>query len=460
MDKENTAEIHARINDLVEQQLWGQAASEITNLPPADIAEILSRYNKETTAAMFNVLPDSLKADVLAHLEPEIAAEVTESIPSEQVSEIMMEMDPDDAADILGELDEDVMEQVVGRMDADDAEDVRKLMTYPEDSAGGIMTTDLITMRPDQTILDALDAIAGYEEGESIYQIYVVDSANRLIGVVPVWELLRHKVRSTPLFEIMRTEIVSVKSNDDQEDVARTIHKYSMHVIPVLDETGVLIGRITHDDVIDVIKEEAEEDIFRLAGSDDDELGNASILKSCAIRLPWLLITLLGGGITALLSRRYSIYFGSVLVLAAFIPNIMGMGGNTGLQSSTLLVREIASGTARRQPLGALIRHEVRTGALMGVICGAGIYIAAIIIISLEPTATSVSPWLLAGVVAVSLFCAMSFAAGFGALIPVILDRIRIDPAVASGPFISVLNDISALTIYYGVSVALLSAVL
>ncbi len=460
MDEVETVEIHTRINDLVEQQLWGQAVSEISNLRPADIAEILSRYNNETIAGMFNILPDSLKADVLAHLEPEIAAEVTESIPSEQVSEIMMEMDPDDAADILGELDKDVVDRVVGRMDQDDAEDVRKLMTYPDDSAGGIMTTDLITMRPDQTILDALDAIAGYEEGESIYQIYIVDSSNRLIGIVPVWELLRHKIRSTPLSEIMRTEIVSVRSDEDQEDVARAIHKYSLHVIPVVDEQGVLLGRITHDDVLDVIKEEAEEDIFRLAGSDDEELGNASILKSCAIRLPWLLITLLGGSITAWLSRRYSLYFGSVLVLVAFIPNIMGMGGNTGLQSSTLLVREIVSGTARRQPLGALVRHEVRTGALMGLICGVGIYIASLIIMSFETAAMPVSTWLLAGVVALSLFCAMSFAAGFGALIPVMLDRVGIDPAVASGPFISVLNDISAVTIYYCVSVALLSAVL
>ena len=458
MFDERMKELAERVATFIDQGLLGQAASDIACLQPADIAEFISHYSPDVIESLFQVLPDSVKPDVLAELDPEIAAGITEEMEPGEISDLFEEMEPDDAADVLGELDKSLSSQVIERMDEEEAEDVRKLMTYPEDSAGGIMTTDLVRMHGSQTVLEALDAIAAHEEDSHVYQIYIVDDAERLVGTVTIWDLLKQHDRSIKLAEIMNCEPFTVRSDMDQEEVARTISKYSLSVIPVVDAQGALLGRITHDDVLHVVKEEAEEDIFRLAGSDDDELGNTSILRSCAIRLPWLAITLLGGVVTSTLLNLYSKHFSSLVILAAFIPNVMAMGGNTGLQSSVLLIREIAAGPARRQALGRLLFHEVRTGALMGVVCGLGIFIWAVALMHLSPPAEAMpcSPFYLAAVIGFALFTAMGFAAGFGAVVPVLLNRLKIDPAVASGPFISVMNDISALLIYYAISFGLI----
>lgn len=451
------------IDELVEREFWGQAAAELGNLPVADIAEIISRYDIDVIRLLFNEISDDLKPDVLAELDNDITNDLTEDMPSDELSDIVTEMDPDDAADVLGELDKARSAQIIEQMDKEEADDVRKLMTYPDDSAGGIMTTDLITMRSTQTVIAALDAIANFEDGEHIYQVYVVDEEHVLLGIVSIWQLLRQKDRSIRLHDIMETEVRSVRSDTDQEEVARAMAKYDLSVIPVVDAHGALLGRITHDDIIEVIQEEAEEDIFRMAGSDDEELGNTSVFKSCCIRLPWLAITLVGGMITSALLNQFSKHFAALVILVAFIPNIMAMGGNTGLQSSVLLIREIASGSSRRQSMGKLFRHELSTGALMGLICGIGIFIWAKVLMHISPPTEGmphISSWYLAGVVSFSLFAAMSFAAGFGAVVPIMLKRCKIDPAVASGPFISVMNDISALIIYYVIAILLLMRLL
>lgn len=462
---QDIGQLHEHIIELVNQGFWGQISSEFSEMQPADIAEAISSFQDESLRMqIFKTLSDTIKPDVLAELPPEISAAISENLSSEEASDIVDEMDPDDAADVLAEMDKSKSSQIIERMDEDNADDVRMLLSYPEDSAGGIMTTNLISVREDNTVLETLDKIATDDDGEHIFQVYVVDEGNRLKGVVAIWQLLRQKDRAIPISGIMNTETFAVRSDADQEEVAHIMSKYSLSVIPVVDGRGVLLGRITHDDVLDVIQEEAEEDIFMLAGSDDEDLGNDSIFKSCMIRLPWLSVTLVGGIITSSLINLYTEQFNSMVVLAAFIPNVMAMGGNTGLQSSILLIREITAGNMRKNRLLKLIRHELSTGALMGVLCGAGIFIWALILILFMPFGphheSGVAPWYLAGVVAVALFCAMSFAAVFGAIVPVALEKFKIDPAVASGPFISVMNDISALLIYYGISSFLLLHVL
>lgn len=451
-------DIVSHIETLINQELWGQAASELAKLQPADIAEILSRYEIGIQISLFNDLPDDIKPDVMADLSAEFIEAISVALPSDEVSDIVDEMDPDDAADVLGGLDKETSSQIIEQMDDEAADEVRKLMTYPEDSAGGIMTTDLITMKQNQTVLEALDTIASNEDGEQIYQIYIIDDAEKLVGIVSIWKLLHQRDRNILLSDIMDIETFAIRTDVDQEEVARTMSKYDLSVIPVVDASGTLLGRITHDDVIEVIQEEAEEDIFKMAGSDDKELGNVSSIKSCAIRLPWLTITLIGGFITTALINLFSKHFSALIVLVAFIPNVMAMGGNTGLQSSVLLVREIASGSARRHSLGQLFFHELRTGALMGLLCGIGIFIWTIVMLefSSPPGGLACSPWYLALVVGLALFAAMGFAAGFGAMIPILLERCNIDPAVASGPFITVINDIAALLIYYAITAVLI----
>ena len=470
-----TPELRERIDELVEQKLWGQLASELQDLPPADVAAAIAHHDAETLAEIFAALPADLRPDVLAELPADLAADLAAELPAADAADIVNEMAPDDAADVLGELDDkEVSSKIIEGMDDENADDVSRLMTYPEDSAGGIMTTDLVALHPGQTVNEALDAIARSEDDEHIYQVYVVDSDEKLLGSITIWDLLRQKDRTVRLGDIMQSDIRSVTSDENQEQVAELMAKYDLSVIPVVDDRGYLLGRITHDDATDIIKEEAEEDILNLAGTSDEELGNVSAWRSCWYRLPWLFITLLGGVVTASIMSSFGKVFGLVIVLAAFIPNVMGMGGNTGLQSSVLMIREIASGTGRRHSLGRLSLHELRTGARMGVICGLCIFLSALAILYVTPSGregaaavaenAGLGAWwahfAVAATAGVALFCAMTFAAGFGAVVPIVLDRFRIDTAVASGPFISVMDDISALLIYYGVALLIFARLL
>ncbi len=467
----------ARLEELAEKGLWGQISAEMADLPAADIAEMISRFPEEEIPGLFKAVPEDLKPDVLSELPTDQAAALAAAIPAAAAADIVNEMAPDDAADVLGELDDkEVSSRIIEGLDDENAADVSRLMTYPEDSAGGIMTTDLVEVAPDATVRDALDAIAkGDEDDEHVYQVFVVDSARKLLGTVSIQELLRHKDEpDLSLSGILNEETHCVRSDADQQEVAELMAKYDLAVVPVVDADGCLLGRITHDDATDIIKEEAEEDILNLAGTSDEELGNVSAWRSCLYRLPWLFITLLGGMVTASIMSSFSAAFSFVIVIASFIPNVMGMGGNTGLQSSVLMIREIASGTGRRHSLGRLFRHELRTGALMGLICGTGIFLGAMAILAMTPAgragvqslsehagiAVTCARMAVAGTAGIALFCAMTFAAGFGAVVPIVLDRLKIDTAVASGPFISVMDDISALLIYYGVSLAVFSRIL
>ena len=314
-------------DELVDEGLWGQISAELADLPAADIAELLSHYGEDSIGRLFECLPAELKPDVLAELPPDLAAglaaampasdaadlkpdvlselpsdlagELAAELPAADAADIVNEMAPDDAADVLGELDDkEVSSKIIEGMDDENADDVSRLMTYPEDSAGGIMTTDLVSLRPDQTVNEALDAIARSEDDEHVYQVYVVDRDDRLLGAITIWDLLRQKDRTARLGDIMATDLMTVRSDADQAVVAETMAKYDLSVIPVVDDRGYLLGRITHDDATDIIKEEAEEDILSLAGTTDDELGNVSAWRSCWYRLPWLFITLLGGVVT------------------------------------------------------------------------------------------------------------------------------------------------------------------
>lgn len=470
-----TPELREHVDGLVEQRLWGQLGAELQKLPPADAAALLAHHDTGTLAAVFAALPPDIRPDLLAEMPADLAADLAAELPAETAADIVNDMAPDDAADVLGELDDkEVSSKIIEGMDDENADDVSRLMTYPEDSAGGIMTTDLVSLHPEQTVNEALDAIAASSDDEHVYQVYVVDADDRLLGSITIWDLLRQKNRNVPLGEIMDTDVRTVTSDQNQEEVAELMAKYDLSVIPVVDARGYLVGRITHDDATDIIKEEAEEDILNLAGTSDEELGNVSAWRSCWYRLPWLFITLLGGVVTASIMSSFGKVFGLVIVLAAFIPNVMGMGGNTGLQSSVLMIREIASGTGRRHSLGRLFLHELRTGALMGVICGLCIFLSALAILYVTPSGregaaavaenAGLGAWwahfAVAATAGLALFCAMTFAAGFGAVVPIVLDRFRIDTAVASGPFISVMDDISALLIYYGVALLIFARLL
>ncbi len=446
------------IRDLIDRGDWDQVHAALPGLHPADLADIIELAPRDRRARLFLLLDDEVKPDVLAELEAKSESEILDTLSPAQISDIVEDMAPDDAADLLGDLPHRQSEAILDLMEKDDSDDVRKLLAYDEDTAGGIMTTEVVAMRGDQSVQDAIHAIAHIEleEGEPFVCAYIVDHVGRLTGYIDIWELLRQKNRNRPLREVCQTELVSVAVNTDQEDVARTMLQYDLSVIPVVDELGCLVGRITADDVMDVVQEEASEDILRMAGTDDAELEAVSPLRSCLIRLPWLLITLGGGFVTSLILRQFHAQLGQIVILGAFVPVVLAMGGNTGIQASTLMVRNIAIHGSSRSGLARTLLREVAVGAMMGAVCGLviGLWVHFMTSHSALPPG-AISPLQISAIVSSALFSAMTFAAVFGALVPVLLDRIRVDPAVASGPFVTITNDISALLIYFGVTVSL-----
>jgi magnesium transporter len=335
---------------------------------------------------------------------------------------------------------------------------VRELLAYPEDSAGGIMTTDFVALPGHTTAQEALEHIGSLELDEPLHFTYVVDERQRLLGYVQIWKMLKKGNRRRRLHDLVETEIFSVRTDTDQEDVARMMSKYDLSSIPVLDAAGRMAGRITVDDIFDVMEEEASEDIFKLAGSSDDELDYRSPLAAGRARLPWLLITLATGLLTSLILKSFmrSVSTMGILALSFFVPIVMAMGGNTGIQSSTLIVRGLAVGRFSGRKLYRVFLREIATGALMGGICGLAIGLWAHFVIG---ATTAYPPAFLALSVGLALFSAMVFAASFGSLAPLLLNRLGFDPAIAAGPFVSASNDITALLIYYGIILAMIGAV-
>ena len=449
--------IKEQIQFCIRGELWEKLQPLLEQLHPADIADVIEDAPDDIQNQIFDLLDDETKADVLSELDDTTEAEILEELTAEEISDIAEEMAPDDAADMLAELGEKRSEEVLELMEDEDSEEVRELLQYDEDTAGGRMTTDFVALHSTQTAQEALDHIGALDLDEPIYFAYVVDHADKLLGYVQLWQILKAENRRKTLDELTEETTFTALPKTDQEEVAQMMSKYDLSSLPVIDEAGKLVGRITIDDMVDVLEEEASEDIFKLAGSNDLELEDPSPFSSCKARLPWLLITLGTGFITSMILKGFmhSITTMEVLALSFFVPIVMGMGGNTGIQSATLIIRGLALGSFNPNTLHRLLLREMATGMLMGVICGSVIGVWARFIIG---GSTAFHPALLAVSVGLALFSAMMFAAIFGAAVPLILNRFKIDPAVASGPFVSASNDIFALLIYYGVTFLMISS--
>ncbi len=448
--------IKEQIQFCISGELWGKLQPLLDQLHPADIADVIEDAPDDIQNRIFDLLNDEVKADVLAELDDSTEAEILEELTAEEISDIAEEMAPDDAADMLAELDDERSKEVLELMEAEDSQEVRELLRYDEDTAGGLMTTDFVALSSSKTAQEALDHIGALDLDEPVYSAYITTANDKLLGHVQLWQLIKAENRNKTLGELAERDLFSAHHGTDQEEVAQMMSKYDLSSLPVIDADGKLVGRITIDDMVDVLEEEASEDIFKLAGSDDAELEDPSPFASCKVRLPWLLITLGSGFITSMILKGFmqSITTMEVLALSFFVPIVMGMGGNAGIQSSTLIIRGLALGSFNERTLHRLLLREMATGMLMGVICGSVIGVWARFVIG---ESTAFHPTFLALSVGIALFSAMMFAAVFGAAVPLILNRFKIDPAVASGPFVNASNDIFALLIYYGVTFLMIS---
>jgi len=454
----NNSRIKEQLNFCIKGELWEQIPKLFEDLHPADIAEIINHAPASAHNKLFDLLDDETKPDVLAELDDQAEADILDELTDEEISDIVEEMAPDDAADVLGEIEER-SEGILGLMEQEESEEVRELLQYGEETAGGIMTSDFVAVQASMTAAEAIDYIAELDLEEPLYNLYVIDHENHLTGWIQLWELLKKANQNLMLSELADQDTISVHTDADQEAVAQIASKYDLSSLPVLDENNRLVGRITADDIMDVMEEEASEDIFKLAGSSDSELEDTSPLQACKARLPWLLITLGTGFISSLILKSFMnhLSLAEIVALSFFVPIIMAMGGNTGIQSSTLIIRGIALGASHSRRVMKIITHEIIAGATMGLICGTTIGLWASFVITQEGSSV-VAPSYLAVTVGLALFFAMAFAAVFGALVPVLLNRLKVDPAVASGPFVTASNDIFALLIYYGITLLMIGA--
>lgn len=418
---------------------------------PADIAEALQELNDVDRARVFSRLDGETAALVLRNLKTDVVKSLLEVLGPERIAAILDEMPLDDVADFLGEVSAQVKDELLDLMEADEAKDVKELLAYPEDTAGGIMTTEYVA------ILDNLSAGRAIEvlreiapEAETVYYVYVINTRNKLVGVISLRELIVADPHE-PISSIMQTNVIKVHALTDQEEVAKMVTKYGLLAIPVVDDDDALLGIVTVDDVIDVIHEEATEDIFLMAGASeiDESLALPARLKaSVATRLPWLLVTLFGGIVAGSVLKGIEDELSQMVALAFFIPLLTGMGGNVGTQSSTLTVRGLATGEIEGNEVWKTLMKEILSGLIIGTVCGSIVGSLAIVMFN---------NWVLGLVVGVALVANTITAATMGTLVPLLFKRVGIDPAVASAPFISTSIDITGLLIYSTLASALIA---
>jgi magnesium transporter len=440
------------VKKLIRRNARNHLENLLLKLHPADIATIIKNLNELDRKKIWNILSGkSILASVILELDESQIIELFNNMTPIEIARILNEMETDDAAGILRLFDEEKVKNIMQYMEKEELNSVEELLQYPPDSAGSIMNPNYFALHEDITVKEATKLLHKAEDLEMVFYLYVIDSEKRLVGVISLRQLILNSPEKM-LKEIMTREVIKVNVNTDREEVAKIVERYDILAVPVVDNEDRLVGIITVDDVIDVIREETTEDIYKMAGTTEDELmlGNRS-LKVAKVRFPWLLITFFGELISGIVVQFFHGKVQDFAILASFMPLIMAMGGNVGSQSSTILIRGVSLGKITVSDIYKAIFKEIRVGMIMGLILGG-------ILAFVAPFFSK--DWQLGLIVGIAMFFAVTFAAFTGAFVPAMLIKLKLDPAVASSPFISTLNDITGLTIYFTVSIVLLNTLI
>lgn len=431
------------LRELLETGSENALRSVLTDIHPSDLALAMNQLSTEETLHVYTCLQPDQAAEVLTYAEEELAEKITDALSDDHLSQLLDLMEPDDAADVIGGIeDEDRSRRLLTLITEESRDDVARLLAHDEESAGGIMTSDYLAFPETWSVRRTIDFLRQSPPETHFTYAFTIDTQGKLRGVFPVQNLV-WSAPERPLREIADPEVERVTVDTDQEEVARLFVKLDVVTLPVVDLDGRLIGRITSDDVFDVLQEETSEDIFKMAGSSEDELFTRSAWTVLKLRLPWLVIALVGGGGCASILGVFEFELSQFTYLSFYLPVIMAMGGNIATQSSTLIVRGLATGQLQSRKIFRTLLKEIRVGVMIGTFCGlmAGVFSALY--------AQSVGYGLVVGV---SMVLSMTVAALFGSLVPLTLARMGADPAVASGPFISMSNDALGLFIYLTVA--------
>ena len=449
--KEFTQEQIELIDELIDNRDTPGVTAQIRDMHPADVAELFRQLNLKQAEWVFDLLPDNeYKADVLMELDEEDRKKLLEDMNPEEIGHFIDLLDTDDAVDLIQELDKEDREEVMQHIDdVEQAGDIVDLLQYDEDTAGGLMGTEMIMVNENLSMPDCLKEMRRQAEDlDDIYYVYVIDNDNRLRGILPLKKMITHPSVSK-IKHVMEADPVSVRTDTPIEDVAKDFEKYDLVAMPVIDSIGRLVGQITVDDVMDQVREQSERDYQLASGISRDIDADDSVFAQTKARLPWLLIGIIGGIVNSLILTGFEAQIAAVTMLAIFIPLIGGTGGNVGVQASAIVVQGLANGKLELRNAGRQIAREVVVALMNAVVISATVLLYILIC---HPKAYAV-----ALAVGSSLFCVVIFATVFGTLVPLTLERLKINPALATGPFIQITNDVVGLLIYVAMSTWMLS---
>lgn len=438
-------EFVVELRQIIEQKNEKEAKRLLDTLHAADIAEIYDELNVVEAKFLYLLLDKEKAADVVAELDDDDREKFLNAIPSEVIAkQFIEEMDSDDAADVIGDMSEERQEEVLSHIeDYEQAGDIVDLLTYDENTAGGLMAKELVAINQNLSVSRSIVELRNQaEELDEIYYIYVVDDNSNLLGTLSLKKLLLSPT-SALISSISNTEVISVKTDTPDIEVAKIMKKYDLVALPVIDSIGRLKGRITIDDVVDVMQEEAEKDYQMVSGITEDVESSDSVYRLSRARFPWLLIGLFGGIIGAWVIGYFEEDIRRYAGLALFLPLIAAMGGNAGVQSSSIIVQGLANQSIIKGGILNRLLKELLVSLLNGI--SLSIIIFGYNYFFSDSYALTVS-------VSISLFIVIIFASIFGTLVPLLLERKKIDPALATGPFITTVNDIMGLLIYLSIS--------
>lgn len=433
-----------QIQNLIAKQNEKELEELLTDIHYADVAEIMEELTINEASYIFNLLDVEKTSEILLELDEDVREKILSGLSAKEIAEELDELDSDDAADIIAELPKEKKEEVIQELiDSEHARDIVDLLRYDENSAGGLMGKELISVNENWSVMHCVRQMRLQAENVSkIHSIYVVDDENKLKGRLSLKALLTTSTR-TPIKDIYIQNVNYVKTDAEDIEVARIMQKYDLEAIPVVDELGRLVGRITIDDIIDVIKEEADRDYQLAAGISADVEADDSILDLTRARLPWLILALLGGFIAVRVSGMYEDAMLNYKVLFFFTPLIAAMAGNVGVQSSAIIVQGLANNTLSGSLWKRLIK-EIALSMLNGIILAGLLLAGTYLFLEVD--------FLIGITVAIALVSVIIIASLIGTFVPITLNKYKIDPALATGPFITTSNDIFGILIYFSIA--------
>ncbi len=414
---------------------------------PSDIAEVLSEMEGEEAIFLFEAMDAESAGDVLEESDEETQQEIVESGHKNFVLKVLNDLPPDVAADILGKMSDEERNAFLSEMETESAYNVKRLLKYREDTAGGIMTTEYICLESNLTAREAIEKTQSEfdQVEEHVSHIFVLENDKKLKGLLPVNKLVFARPE-TRIYDLMEKKYQFVTPDMDREEVANEFRKYNLISLPVCDRYLHLLGMITVDDIMDVVQAESSEDMFMMAGTSERAADIDSPVRRAFLRFPWLLITLVGGLLCSLVMRAHDVTLTEIVALTFFIPVIIGMAGNISIQSSTVIVRGLATGEIDISDFFSVIGKELLSGLILGIICGfltgiAGVFFNLSIFFGIA--------------LGVSMFAAILIASLTGTFIPLLCHALKIDPAIAAGPFVTTLNDVVGLLVYLSIASSL-----